>query len=164
MGVVRRLSSNPAIPNLPFLAAGALIFAIPFLRFKQYASLKFQLQVLASALIMVVLFSTGSEHPTYIIAVTGTMVYLMMDERPFSPFNITLIVLLLVVTGLGPSDAFPRFIRVWVGRYAVKAWPVIIVWFKLAYELLVKDFVAERSWVDAESGKFHILKKIQKTA
>jgi hypothetical protein len=148
MGVVRRLLQDATIPNWPFLLAGAIIFAIPLLRFNQYKSLKFRLQVLASALIMVVIFSTGSEHPTYIIAVSGAVLYIMLQDKPFTAYNVVLLVLLLVVTGLGPSDAFPRFMRVWMGEYSVKAWPVIVVWFQLAYQLIRKDFVAESSQVD----------------
>lgn len=143
MGVVRRLSGDPTVPNLPFLVAGATIFAIPLLRFKQFVSLKFCLQVLSSALIFVVIFSTGSEHPTFVIATAGAVIYIMMQEKPFTRFNIIMLVLLLVVTGLGPSDAFPRFMRDWVEYYAVKAWPCIIIWTKIAYELIFKDFLLE---------------------
>lgn len=145
MGVVRRLFGDPTIPNLPFLVVGATIFAIPLLRFKQFASLKFCLQVLASALIFAVIFSTGSEHPTFVIATAGAVIYIMMQEKPFTPFNITMLVLLVVITGLGPSDAFPRFMRDWIEYYAVKAWPCIIIWTKIAYELIFKDFLVENA-------------------
>lgn len=140
MGVVRRLLQRADIPNTPFLLAGAAIFGGALLRFKQYASEQFQLQILCALLIMVVIFSTGSEHPTFIIATTGAVMYIMMQEKPFTVFNIVMLILLLVVTGLGPSDAFPRFMRVWMQNYAVKAWPVIVIWFKMAYELLFKNF------------------------
>jgi hypothetical protein len=148
MGVVRRLTANANIPNLPFLLAGAVIFAIPMMRYRQFKSLKFRLQVLSSGLLMVVIFSTGAEHPTFIIATAGAMIYLLMQDKPFTTFNLIMLVLLLVITGLGPSDAFPRFMRVWMGNYAVKAWPCIIVWFKIAYELIFKNFIAELQGVD----------------
>ena len=143
MGVVRRLLQDTTVPNWPFLLGGAIIFCIPLLRFRQYASLKFQLQVLCSALIMIVIFSTGSEHPTFIIATVGAVMYLMMQREPFTPINIVFLVLLLTITGLGPSDAFPRFMRVWMQNYAVKAWPCIVIWFKVAYELIFNDFTKD---------------------
>jgi hypothetical protein len=148
MGVVRRLTANANVPNLPFLLAGAVIFAIPMLRYRQFKSLTFRLQMLSSGLLMVVIFSTGAEHPTFIIATAGAMIYLLMQDKPFTTFNLIMLVLLLVITGLGPSDAFPRFMRVWMGRYAVKSWPCIIIWFKIAYELIFKNFIAEQSEVD----------------
>lgn len=151
MGVVRRFSNNPMIPNLPFLIAGAIIFALPLTRFKQFNSLKFRLQILASALIMVVLFSTGSEHPTYIIAAAGAALYILIQDKPFTAINIAFIIALLI-TALTPTDVFPRPIRVWCGHYAVKAWPVIIIWFKLVYELIFKNFVEEKS----QPGKLQI--------
>jgi hypothetical protein len=151
MGVVRRFSNDPTIPNLPFLIAGAVIFALPLLRFKQYGSLKFQLQVLASSLIMVVLFSTGSEHPTFIIAMAGAVLYILIQEKPFTAINIIFLVLLLV-TALTPTDVFPRPIRVWAGHYAVKAWPVILIWFKIAWELLFKDFEKEGNGVGVKGS------------
>ncbi|MDB5144606.1 MAG: hypothetical protein JWQ66_3319 [Mucilaginibacter sp.] len=146
MGVVRRLLQTTAVPNGPFLIAGLVVFGIPLLRFKQYASLKFQLQVLCSALLMVVIFSTGSEHPTFIIATAGAVIYIMMQKEPFTTFNIVMLVLLLVITGLGPSDAFPKFMRIWMQNLALKAWPCIIIWFKIAYELIFKGFTLD-NWL-----------------
>ena len=93
---------------------------------------------------MVVIFSTGSEHPTFIIATAGAVIYIMMQIKPFTPFNIVLLVLLLVITGLGPTDAFPRFMRVWMQNYALKAWPCIVIWCKIAYELIFNDFIADK--------------------
>ncbi|WP_374948875.1 glycosyltransferase family 87 protein [Mucilaginibacter sp.] len=149
MGVARRLTQNAALPNWPFFLFGVAIFGGALLRFKQYASLKFQLQVMCSALLMVVLFSTGSEHPTFIIATAGAVIYIMMQRKPFTTFNIVMLVLLLVITGLGPSDAFPRPARVFMQNYAIKAWPCIIIWVILSYELLFKNFLTDDIPVDS---------------
>ncbi len=144
MGAVRRLFQDSTIPNWPFLLGGAAVFGAALLRFKQYASLKFQLQIMCSLLLMVVVFSTASEHPTFIIATAGAVIYMMMQEKPFTPFNIVMLVLLLVVTGLGPSDAFPKPARHWMQLYAIKAYAPIIIWFKIAWELLFKDFINDK--------------------
>jgi hypothetical protein len=141
MGVVRDFAQTPNISDLPFLIFGAMVFALPLLRFSQYKSIKFRLQILATALIMVVIFSTGAESPTYIIAVVGIFLWMMMQEKPFTATNITLIALLLVITGLGLTDAMPQPFRGEViGKYGVKAWPCIIVWLIVSYELLFKNF------------------------
>jgi len=146
MGVVRRLTGNVHVPNLPFLLAGAIIFALPLLRFKQFQSYKFRLQILATSLIMVVIFSTGAEHPTFIIAVAGAMLWMLIQQKPFTTTNIVLIVLLLVVTGLGLTDAMPKPIRQdIIAKYSIKAWPCIVVWLMISWELLFKDFTAKES-------------------
>jgi len=141
MGVVRRITSNLAVPNLPFLAVGAATLGLIVLRFKQHKSLKFRLHVLALSLMVVVLFSTGSEPPTYIIAAIGTMIYLLSQEQPFSRGNLTFIVLIGLVAALASTDAIPAFIRKpYVSRYAMKVWPYIILWGKLVYELLFTNY------------------------
>ena len=146
MGVVRRLTGNVNVPNLPFLLAGAVLFGVSLLRFSQFKSYKFRLQILASALLMVVIFSTGAEHPTFIIAVAGAMLWIMIQAKPFSTGNTILIVLLLVITGLGLTDAMPKLIRQdIIAKYSIKAWPCILVWLMISYELLFKDFISRKA-------------------
>lgn len=141
MGVVRDITQNANIKDLPFLIFGAIVFLLPLVRFNQYRSPYFRLQILATALIMVVIFSTGAESPTYIIAVTGIFLWMLLQKQPYTKTNIILIVLLLVVTGLGLTDAMPQPIRgEIIGKYGLKAWPCIIAWLIISYELLFKDF------------------------
>ncbi|REC70443.1 hypothetical protein DRF58_09805 [Epilithonimonas hispanica] len=56
MGVVRRVLGNADISNLIFLIPGFIIFMTPYFRIKQYKNLSFQLMILASTLLFVVLF------------------------------------------------------------------------------------------------------------
>lgn len=145
MGAIRHITGNASIPNTPFLIFGALVFGAALLRIKQFASLKFRMQIMCSLLIMVVIFSTGSEHPTYIIAVPGAFLWMLLQDKPFSRTNIALLVLLLVITGLGPTDAMPALIRRgYINKYVMKAWPCIIVWLMMSYELLFKNFLTDQ--------------------
>jgi len=141
MGSVRHLLRDATVPNWPFLLFGVVAFGLPLLRFGQYKYARFRYQILASALMLIVLFSTGSEHPTYIIAVAGAMIWIFMQEDPFSRKNIVLLILLVLITGLGPTDAFPRYVRhAFINKYVMKAWPCIAVWLMITYELLIKNF------------------------
>lgn len=152
MGIVRDFTQNPNIPDLPFLIAAAVIFALPLLRFSQYKSEKFRLQVLATSLIMVVIFSTGAENPTFVIPLTGISLWLMIQETPFTRANIILIVFLMVLTGLGLTDAIPQGLRRdIIGKYGMKAWPCIAAWLIITYQLLFKDFTAEETSADISS-------------
>jgi len=141
MGVVRRALRDTTIPNMPFLIAGTLIYLLPLLRFSQYKFFKYRIQLLASSLIYIVIFSTGAEHPTYIIAVAGVFIWMLMQDRPYSPFNIFLLVLVLVITGLGLTDAMPEAIRQpIIAKYSLKAVPCILIWCIIFYELMTRNF------------------------
>jgi hypothetical protein len=80
----------------------------------------------------------------------GASLYILIQDKPFTTINIVFIVLLLI-TALSPTDVFPRPWRVWTGHYAVKAWPVILIWFKMAWELGFKDFEEKKASVYPES-------------
>ena len=41
----------------------------------------------------------------------------------------------------------PRPVRVWCGHYAIKAWPMILIWFKIGYELIFEDFAKEKGMI-----------------
>ncbi|NNU33005.1 hypothetical protein HK413_00155 [Mucilaginibacter sp. S1162] len=63
--------------------------------------------------------------------------------------------MVLVITGLGLTDAVPKFIREpYIARYSMKAWPVIIIWGKIVYELLFTDFVRQKSKIDQQFEEF----------
>lgn len=141
MGVFRRSTNNPNLPNTPFLLFGAIVFLLCLFRFSQYHSLKFRMYILSSALMIVVLFSTGSEPPTYIIAVAGAMIWLFLQDNPFSARNTILLITLLLITGLGATDAIPKFIRKSaVDPFQLKVWPCAIVWLIMSYEMIFKKF------------------------
>ncbi|MFD1631228.1 glycosyltransferase family 87 protein [Pseudopedobacter beijingensis] len=141
MGLARRLTQNPAISNLPFLIAGLSLFALPYLRIKQYKHLSFQLMLLASTLIFTVIFSSGSESPTYIIAFSGVAIWFLNQENKPNKLTISLFIFALVLTSLSPSDLFPNFIRKnYVQPYSLKALPCILIWLHIVYLMLVKDF------------------------
>lgn len=151
MGVVRRITGNINVPNPPFIIVGVILFLLPLLRFSQYKSFMYRAQVLASALIFIVIFSTGAEHPTYIIAVTGVFIWMLIQDKPYTTTNIIFLVLVLVITGLGLTDAVPEFIRQpYIARYSMKAWPVIIIWGKIVYELMFKNFATANSKIDQQ--------------
>ena len=140
MGIVRRVLGDASISNLIFLIPGIVVFALPYLRIKQYKNLPFQLMILASTLLFVVLFSSGSESPTYIIAVAGVMIWFLIQKKK-SVFDIALLIFVIILTCFSFSDLFPKFIKDdYILKYSLKALPCCIVWFRVIYELLTKDF------------------------
>lgn len=145
MGVVRRIAGDPSISNLAFLAFGLPLFAIPYVRIKQYKNYAFQLMILASTLLFLVLFSSSSESPTYIIAVVGVMIWFFLQTER-SPFIIGLLIFVIIFTCFSTSDLFPKFVKEnYIKKYSLKAVPCIVIWLRVIYELLTKNFEKDYS-------------------
>ena len=138
MGMFRRLTANPELSNLPFLVAGLLLFGLPYLRINLYKNPKFRLLLLASVLIFTVIFSSGSESPTYIIAFVGVAIWFVIQNKPISAFTWFLFIFAMVLTSFSPSDLIPKFLRDnYIQPYALKALPCILIWLRIVYEMMV---------------------------
>jgi hypothetical protein len=89
----------------------------------------------------VVLFSTGSESSGYIIALVGVVIWYTACPWQRTRWDIFLMVFVFILSSLSPSDLFPAFLRKqYVQPYALKALPVVLVWFQLCYEMLTRDY------------------------
>jgi len=140
MGFVRRILQDASISNLYFFAFGLPLFALPYLRIKQYKHQAFRLLILSSTLLFTVLFSSGSESPTYIIAVAGVMIWFLIQKEK-TPFVIGLLIFVIVLTCFSNSDLFPKYIKEhYVIKYSLKSLPCTIVWFRIILELMTKNF------------------------
>jgi Glycosyltransferase family 87 len=140
MGVVRRILQDASIPNIYFIAPGLLLFALPYLRFSQYQHLAFRYLILANVLLFLVLFSTGSESPTYVIAVTGVAIWMNLQEK-LKAWDWALLGLVMLLTCFGMSDLFPKSFKTnYIQKYSLKAVPCILVWLRICYDLMTKDF------------------------
>jgi hypothetical protein len=140
MGIVRRATGNINIPNAPFLLIGLVLFGLPYLRIKQYKHLGFKLMLLASTLIFTVIFSSGSESPTYIIAFAGVAIWFMVQQNPKKGWIIALFVFAFILTSLSPTDIFPRPVKEFIRLYSLKALPCVIIWLTIVYQMMKEDF------------------------
>ena len=140
MGFFRRILGDASISNVIFLAFGLPLFALPYIRIQQYKNYAFQLMILASTLLFLVLFSSSSESPTYIIAVTGVLIWFFLQKER-TPFIIGLLIFVVIFTCFSTSDLFPKFVKKnYIIKYSLKAVPCIVIWLRVIYELLTKDF------------------------
>ncbi len=145
LGLVRKISHISTYSDLWLIIPGILAFCAPYLRISQYKNSAFRYAFLASVLMFVVLFSTGSESSTYIIAFIGVAIWYVAVPWKRSRWDIALMVFAFILTSLSPSDLFPRFIRkTYVQPYALKALPVVLIWFKLIYEMMVRDYSSSK--------------------
>jgi hypothetical protein len=138
MGMARKIAF-PTMSNLIVLIPGILLFALSYIRTKLFSNLNYQFLIVASTLIFPVIFSTGSESPTYIIAFVGVAIWFINVERPFSKLDIGLMIFAFILTSLSPSDLFPRSWKDnYVMPYALKALPCFLIWLKVIYEAIFR--------------------------
>lgn len=141
LGMVRKISGCSTYSDLWLIIPGLILFALPYFRLNQYRYLAFRYTLLASVLLFVVLFSTGSESSTYIIAFMGVAIWYVVAPWKRNKWDIVLMVFAFILTSMSPSDLFPTYLRkTFVHPYALKALPCMIIWLKLCYEILVKDY------------------------
>jgi hypothetical protein len=139
MGLVRRVGGFPDIPGAYFIIPGFILQMIPLLRFKQYSDTIFQLRYLASLAIFVVIFSSSSESPTFIIAVSGVAIWFISQEYPIQNWVKVLLVLVVIITSLSATDIFPKNVRQLFIIYSIKAFPCCLIWFTCIYQLLFEE-------------------------
>lgn len=141
LGMIRKISGSQTYSDIYPIGAGLFLFGLPYLRFSQFKYKVFRLSLLASVLLFVVLFSTGSESSSYITALLGVSIWYICSENKKSYINIFLLIFAFLLTSMSPSDLFPAYIRkTWVMPYALKALPCAIIWFKLIYEMCTRDY------------------------
>lgn len=90
--------------------------------------------VLAALMIWIVIFNQSAESPTYVIAVTGAAMALLMP--PMQPVARYLLITMLVVTCLCPTDLVPKAINNIAVTYRVKALPCVAVLLYIQWRLL----------------------------
>ena len=147
LGMVRKMTGIAGYSDLLLLVPGLILFALPFLRFSQYKAPLFRMSILASTLLFTVLFSTGSESSTYIIALLGVGIWFI--HRPKGKpdrLDITLLVGTLFLSSLSPTDLFPAALRKNVVLpYALKALFPTLVWIRLSIELLCTHYLSTQA-------------------
>lgn len=140
MGMARRISGNISIPNAPFLIVGLVLFCLPYIRINQYKNLDFRMLLLASTLIFTVIFSSGSESPTYVIAFAGVAIWFVIQPNPKKSWIIAMFIFAFLLTSLSPTDIFPKAAKEFIRLYSLKALPCTIIWLSIIYQMMKQDF------------------------
>lgn len=113
---------------------GVLAQVAPLVRYRQWPSTQFQLKVLASTLIWVVIFNHEAESPTFVIAAAGIVIWFFC--QPITPLNVGLGVLALGLMSMGTTDLVPEHWQTqYIMHYRLKALPGVLIWIKLQAEL-----------------------------
>lgn len=154
LGMVRRITGNLLYSDLWLIAPALVLFFIPYFRFSQYRNAMFRQTYLASVLLFVVLFSTGSESSSYIIAISGACIWYLSAPWQRNRWDIIFMVLVLMISGFGSSDLYPRCIRHdLIQVYSLKALPCTLVWLKLCYEMMFKNYASAGVGTQSEASR-----------
>ena len=154
LGMVRRVLGNPQYSDLWLLTPALVLFALPYLRIKQWRNEGFRMTLLASVLLFTVLFSTGSESSSYIIALSGVCVWYFAVPWQRGKADIWLLVFVFMLSSMGSSDLYPRVIkREYIQAYSLKALPCLIVWLKLCWEMMAKNYQPHPQPLSKEQGE-----------
>ncbi len=92
-----------------------------------------------SWMIWVVIFNHMAESATFIIAVGAIMAFLSLKDK-ISSYYLIALVLLFFLTELGPSDLYPRYLRIWIVETAqLKVFPCIVFWVMMLFDMTKFD-------------------------
>jgi Gpi18-like mannosyltransferase len=109
MGMVRRLAQDASISNLWYILPAVLVFALSYIRINLFFNTRYQLLLLCSTLMLVVLASTGTEASTLLIGFVGAVIWYMQSAKTTT--DKALFIFALLVTSFGPTDLMPKYIR-----------------------------------------------------
>lgn len=139
MGLIKRISGLSQDIDIWVIVSGLIIMAISFVgvlkrRFKP----DIQLLWLSAIMLFTVLFSTGAESPTYIIAVVGVAIWFVSyAQEKYPRLSVVLMALVLLLTSIASTDLVTPWVRIHiVRRYALKALPCLIVWGVIVFDLM----------------------------
>jgi hypothetical protein len=117
------------------LVFGIVGLLLPLFNYKAIKTSTFQTMMFASAVIWVVIFNHKAESSTYIIAVIGAYIWFINSKKSW--VEIALITMCFLFTIVSPTDIFPQSWReAFITPYAMKAFPCILIWVSLTFNML----------------------------
>ena len=118
------------------LGAGAVLFMLPYMRFKMYTNYQFKLWAVAAMLIWVVIFNHMAESPTFIIAIAGASIWFF--SKSASVLDFILFILVFISVSISPTDIIPHDIRDnYVRPYVLKVVPCILLWLRIIVDMMM---------------------------
>ena len=146
MGLIRRNINANFNNDIFVLGTAALLFLSKLIRYKYFQDIRYQLYFLCSVLLFVVIFSTGAESPTYIIAFPACCLWFVL--QPPSKIANALFVFCLVITSFSYSDLLTKYTREFSMHHSLKALPCFVLWLVIICQILTKQFLK----VDLNNG------------
>lgn len=142
IGLIQKNINTDASTRNILLCGLLMMLAQVIVNFKRFNNPRFQLLLLSSVLLFTVLFSTGSESATYIIAFPGVAIwYVTKQEKNY--WDHFLLAFAIILTSFSPSDLFPPDARTFVREYKLKALPCFLIWLEILRESYFDKYKAD---------------------
>lgn len=136
MGMIRRIFGWYDFPEFKLVAIAGVAMLLPLIKKSYWQNSHLQIRYLCHALLTVVVFSSASESPSFVLAVTGAAIWLSLGRKPWKKSSIFLLVLLFLFTILSPTDIIPAYIRNnFIQAYSLKALPCTIIWILILLDI-----------------------------
>lgn len=140
MGFIKRVFNLHYMSNLWVIVPAMILFLAQYLRLKYREYTSYQLYILCSALLFTVLYSSSSESPTYIIAFPAACIWYVLQPKTWQ--NNAFFIFLLIGCSFSHSD----LVTPWVKKnivvpYAFKAFPCLVLWLVIVYQVLTRRFL-----------------------
>ena len=141
LGIVRRITLDTSYSDLWFIVPAMIIATIGYFRVNQWQYLPFRKTILANVLLITLLFSTGTENSSYMMAGIALPIWYTAAPWRRNNWDIALMIFAFLFGSLSPTDLYPKYIQNEIIRpFALRALPVALIWFKLSYELIFKNY------------------------
>jgi len=135
MGMIRRIFGWYSFPEMKLVAVAGIVLLLPFVKTNRWQLSEFQLSYLSLLLITVVVFSSASESPSFVLAVTGAAIWFAKKPIPWKSGYRILLIGLFLFTILSPTDLIPAYIRTnFIQAYSLKALPCCVIWVVILWE------------------------------
>ena len=146
LGMVRKITHAVEYSDMWLIIPGIVLFLLPYFRIGQYENRNFRLSFLASVLLFMVLFSTGTEECGYVGALIGVGIWYVSTPTYKKSFvlNTCLLLFCFALTAASSSSIlFSKHFRTeYITSFALKALPCAIIWFKIIWEQLTQDYTS----------------------
>ncbi len=122
-------------PNWPVQLAGTLLLMSPLAKWRNWEYAAFRVRFLAALLVYMVIFNHQSESPSFVIAVTGIVIWFVSTPRSW--WHTTVMVLTILVVSISSTDITPKsWQRDFFVHYRLKTIPCTFAWLTMMWELL----------------------------
>ena len=154
MGMIRRIFNITDLKNYLITIPAVILFASQYLLISFYYDLRFRIYFLCSVLITLIIFTTSSESPTYIIVFPAICIWYIL--QPSSRWTTGFFIFALLLTSFSYSDIFTPYLRAKLIRpYSLKALPGFIMWIILLIQMWQKQFLT----IDSSRFSIPVLEK-----
>jgi hypothetical protein len=139
-GMVKRVFNLPTLNKFYFIIPGFILLASQHTKIKYFNHLVYQLYILCSVMLFVIVFNTGSESPTYIIGVLPICLWYVL--QPKTTFANMVFIIAIFFSSFSYSDLFTPWLRIHIMiPYALKVVGCFLIWVIILIQIHTNQFL-----------------------